>query len=65
MLAQAVDDVLRYELGEPLVGLVKEREDEAYEDALSFLSQYPRLIQRLQVVDKQQWLEEITNARGH
>jgi hypothetical protein len=63
ILAQAVEDVLRFELGLPLEGVSKEEQDELYEEALEFIMRYPRLVERYKKLNKEEWLKEVENAR--
>ena len=65
VVAQAVVDVLRFELGLPLEGVSKPKREEAYEDALIFLMRNPKLQRRYkQLLDKKmKWLKEIEDAR--
>lgn len=68
ILAQALEDVLRYELGLPLVGAsARGRHRELiYWEALDFLSQYQGLMlrwTRTTEPGRQRWLKEIENAR--
>lgn len=65
MLAQSIEDILRYELGMPLTGIANSEErEEAYEDALCYISQFPSLRTRFTHVNhKEQWLKELEDAR--
>ena len=65
MLAQSIEDVLRYELGMPLIGVTDpEEREEAYEDALCYISRFPSLRSRFtRVSHKRQWLKELEDAR--
>ncbi|NBU33847.1 hypothetical protein EBZ38_03380 [bacterium] len=65
VVAQAVVDVLRFELGLPLEGVSKPKREKAYEDALIFLMRNPKLQRRYnQLLDKKmKWLKEIEDAR--
>lgn len=65
VVAQAVVDVLRFELGLPLEGVSKNKRDDVYEEALIFLMRNPKLEKRYrQLVNKKmRWLQEIENAK--
>ena len=63
ILAQAVEDVLRFELGLPLVGARARSSSELYEEALGFILRHPQLIDRWKRGDKQRWLREVEHAR--
>lgn len=67
ILAQAIEDVLRYELGLPLVGASTDQAFDIYSDALVFISRYPTLSKKLDNLrtkyKKHQWLSEVTDAR--
>jgi len=65
ILAQAVEDVLRFELGLPLEGIEPEEVEEAYAEARMYIMRYPRLVDRYKRLHgkKQQWLQEVENAR--
>lgn len=65
ILAQAVEDVLRFELGLPLEGLDDNEQDEVYEEARVYIMRYPRLVERYRKLHnkKKQWLEEVRDAR--
>ena len=65
VIAQAVVDVLRYELGLPLEGVARKQRDTAYEDALIFLMRNPKLRTRYKKLmgKKRGWLKEIEDAR--
>ena len=65
MLAQCIEDVLRYELGMPLIGITDDfAREEAYEDALCYVSRFPSLRNRFtHVVHKKRWLKELEDAR--
>ena len=60
--AQAIEDVLRYELGLPLIGVEVSDEEEAYLDALQFISRYPTLMAKMKA-DKMKWLREVQDAK--
>jgi hypothetical protein len=62
ILAQAIEDVLRYELGLPLVGADVNEEEFLYYDALRFISRYPTLMRKLEA-DKFKWLQEVQDAK--
>jgi hypothetical protein len=61
VLRQALEDILTYELGLPLVGEDDDPE-ELYEDALVYIAQFPQLVDRWRSLDKRQWLEELQDA---
>lgn len=65
ILAQAVEDVLRFELGLPLEGLNDSEQDDVYEDAKVYIMRYPRLVERYRKLHgkKKEWLQEVENAR--
>lgn len=65
ILAQAVEDVLRFELGLPLEGIDPEEVEEAYAEARMYIMRYPRLIDRYKKLrrHKREWLQEVENAR--
>jgi len=65
VVAQAVVDVLRFELGLPLEGVTKKNRDEVYEEALIFLMRNPKLERRYkQLMNKKlKWLKEIEDAK--
>ena len=65
ILAQAVEDVLRFELGLPLEGLDGSEQDEVYEEARVYIMRYPRLVERYRKLHnkKKEWLEEVQDAR--
>jgi len=63
ILAQALEDILLYELGLPLVGSPRNVE-EAYENALAYIGAYPTLINRWKSRDKRTWLNEVRDARA-
>lgn len=65
ILAQAVEDVLRFELGLPLEGVSEAEHEELYEEALTYIMKYPRLVSRYKKLRKQkrEWLQEVANAR--
>lgn len=65
ILAQAVEDVLRFELGLPLEGIDDGQEEEAYAEARMYIMRYPRLIERYRRLSGQklEWLQEVENAR--
>lgn len=65
ILAQAVEDVLRFELGLPLEGIDETELDDAYEEARVYIMRYPRLVARYRKLKnkKRQWLEEVQDAR--
>jgi hypothetical protein len=62
ILAQAVEDVLRFELGLPLVGH-SDIEEDVYMDALAFMSKYPTLMRKYYRGNKNLWLQEVEDAR--
>lgn len=64
VLAQAVEDVLRFELGLPLEGVAKKKLDESYEDALVYIMKFPKLRERYKKLNKKKWLEDVEDARG-
>lgn len=63
ILAQAIEDVLRFELGLPLVGAAAQTHPELYAEALSFLARYPTLVNRWKYANKRAWLKEVHDAR--
>ena len=65
ILAQAVEDVLRFELGLPLEGVSKAEHEELYEEALLYIMKYPRLVSRYKKLTKKkrEWLREVEDAR--
>lgn len=65
ILAQAVEDVLRFELGLPLEGVSKAEQEELYEEALEYIMKYPRLVSRYKKLNKKkrEWLREVEDAR--
>lgn len=63
VLAQAVEDVLRFELGLPLEGVARKKRGESYEDALMFIMKYPSLHERYKRINKRRWLREVEHAR--
>lgn len=63
ILAQAVEDVLRFELGLPLEGVAKKKRDESYEDALLYIMKFPKLRERYRRINKKLWLKEVEEAR--
>lgn len=63
ILAQAIEDVLRFELGLPLEGVTPEEQEELYEEALEYIMRYPRLFERYKKLNKQEWLKEVEDAR--
>lgn len=63
VLAQAVEDVLRFELGLPLEGVAKKKRDESYEDALIYIMKFPKLRERYKKLNKKRWLREVQDAR--
>lgn len=65
ILAQAVEDVLRFELGLPLEGIDPEEVEEVYSEAHMYIMRYPRLISRYKKLEqsKREWLQEVENAR--
>jgi len=63
VLAQAVEDVLRFELGLPLEGVAKKKRDESYEDALVYIMKFPKLRERYKKLNKRRWLKDVQHAR--
>lgn len=65
ILAQAIEDILRFELGLPLVGVDACDYEDAYQDALCFVAKYPTLLKKIRAerTYKQKWLEDVDNAR--
>lgn len=65
ILAQAVEDVLRFELGLPLEGVTAKEEDDMYEEAKLYIMRYPSLVKRYRKLNnkKKEWLQEVENAR--
>jgi hypothetical protein len=67
ILAQAIEDVLRFELGLPLVGVPEEKAWDAYSEALAFVTRYPTLSNRLNTLrtkrSKYKTLCEVSDAR--
>lgn len=59
IIAQALEDVLNYELGQRLTAARPELEPELYEDALLFVLKHPALRDRLKRADKRAWLKAI------
>ena len=55
VLLQALEDILTYELNLPHAGI----SDEEYEDALAYISQFPKLMHRWKKTDKKKWLKEL------
>lgn len=65
ILAQAVEDVLRFELGLPLEGVSSKEEDALYEEAKIYIMRYPSLLKRYRKLQnkKKEWLQEVEDAR--
>jgi len=63
VIAQAIEDVLRYELGLPLEGAVSSDTPMLYYKALSYLKQYPEVYRRYNKRNKLNWLREVEYAR--
>ena len=65
IVGQALEDVLRYELGLPLEGIAFSERPLIYGETLYFLQQeYPTVYQRLQKIpSKLAWLRELEYAR--
>lgn len=63
VIAQAIEDVLRYELGLPLEGVMTNESIQIYYDALEYLKQYPAFKQRYKKRNKLNWLREVESAR--
>jgi len=64
IMAQALEDVLRFELNLPLVGVKGEYSEAIYWEAFEFLLQYPGVTYRLATVpNKHRWLKELQDAR--
>lgn len=63
VLAQAVEDVLRFELGLPLEGVARKKRNQSYEEALVFVMKYPSLRERYKKINKRLWLREVEHAR--
>lgn len=63
VLAQAVEDVLRFELGLPLEGVTRKKRNQSYEDALVYIMKYPSLRERYKRLNKRRWLREVEHAR--
>ena len=65
ILAQAVEDVLRFELGLPLEGVKSKEEDDMYEEAKLYIMRYPSLVERYRKLNgkKKEWLQEVESAR--
>ena len=63
VMAQAIEDVLRYELGLPLEGVAYEDSTKTYYEALEFLRQFPKFKQRHKKINKLNWLREVEYAR--
>ena len=61
ILLQSLEDILNYELSDPLQGHVIS-EDE-YETALLYVYQFPSLVRRLQLEEKAKWLRELQEVR--
>jgi len=65
VLAQAIEDALRFELGLPLIGLTPPDEEAAYECALAYILRFPTLNERWKISNKREWLKEIEHARQY
>lgn len=63
VMAQAIEDVLRYELGLPLEGAVGSEAAQIYYDSLEYLRQFPQLRKRYKKINKLNWLREVECAR--
>jgi hypothetical protein len=63
VIAQAIEDVLRYELGLPLEGALSDEATQIYHEALDFLRQYPKFKNRYKKINKLNWLREVECAR--
>jgi hypothetical protein len=63
ILAQAFEDVLRYELGLPLVGVSELEREYWYDDALQYLARHPKAFSRLKFFNKNKLLREVERAR--
>lgn len=63
VIAQAIEDVLRYELGLPLEGALSEEATLIYNEALDYLKQYPKFKRRYNKRNKLNWLREVEYAR--
>ena len=65
ILAQAIEDILRFELGLPLIGVEPSSYEEAYQDALVFVARYPTLLKKVKssVVYKRKWLARVDDAK--
>jgi len=63
VIAQAIEDVLRYELGLPLEGALTDESIQIYYDALEYLKQYPAFKKRYRKLNKLNWLREVESAR--
>lgn len=63
VIAQAIEDVLRYELGLPLEGALSDEAIQIYYEALEYLKQYPILKNRYKKRNKLNWLREVEDAR--
>lgn len=63
VIAQAIEDVLRYELGLPLEGALSEEATLIYHEALDYLKQYPKFRRRYNKRNKLNWLREVEYAR--
>lgn len=63
VIAQAIEDVLRYELGLPLEGALTAEASEIYQEALEYLRQYPKFNKRYKKINKLNWLREVEYAR--
>lgn len=63
VIAQAIEDVLRYELGLPLEGVMSDEAIQIYYDSLEYLKQYPAFKKRYKKRNKLNWLREVESAR--
>lgn len=63
VIAQAIEDVLRYELGLPLEGALSDEATTIYHEALDYLRQYPKFKRRYKKINKLNWLREVEYAR--
>lgn len=63
VIAQAIEDVLRYELGLPLEGALSDEATQIYYEALEYLRQFPKFKRRYKKINKLNWLREVECAR--
>lgn len=63
VLLQALEDLLSYELGLSMQGQPTEAQEELYDSAVIYVSQYPSLLRRLRTKEKREWLEELQSVK--